>query len=488
MTKRIRPSKRGLTFAFDETEHLPIGKSLSYTVDVKGNRIIIHPAKTQDNTISISRKRSGRNFKALIDIRNRSVRKLCEKAEYLNVVISDEYIYVTAYNVTAPAADQQRSSGAAINIEENFSIREASSFLLPKSSLLPAADDTGTIQTKSLSFQIDEDLPYVYKVLSLFSGAGMLDYPFSLDPEFEIIYAVDNNPAAVISYQHNIGNHIECKDITEVNGQLYGQADVVIGGISCTPFSNANRHTRLSAHKDSNLFQEFAQIVKDSRAKVFVLENVPAFLTAENGAYLYELMESLGMYHISTSIVEDSNLGGYTKRKRAIVLGSILGSCKIPSLITNAKRTVKEALVKVSPSWFNYSDVTTPGNETKKRMSYVPPGGNWKSIPEDLRTGQCTLSNKHSNSYYRLDPDQQSPSIVNWRKPPLIHPFYNRTLSVSEASALSGFDSDFRFYGTLAEKQQQCGNGVPYAIGSFIKNLIKDHLNFFNQQYVSFAL
>lgn len=82
----------------------------------------------------------------------------------------------------------------------------------------------------------------------------------------------------------------------------------------------------------------------------------------------------------------------------------------------------------------------------------------------------------HSDRYYRLNPDQVSPTIVNWRKLPLIHPDENRTLTVAEASALMGFDEKFQFRGSLASRQQQCGNGCSYAIGKLIKDAVKKAL------------
>ena len=61
----------------------------------------------------------------------------------------------------------------------------------------------------------------------------------------------------------------------------------------------------------------------------------------------------------------------------------------------------------------------------------------------------------------------------------MIHPTEDRILSVAEAIALSGFGKDFIALGSLNERQQQIGNGVPYAIGKTIKNAIKGALNRF---------
>ena len=105
-----------------------------------------------------------------------------------------------------------------------------------------------------------------------------------------------------------------------------------------------------------------------------------------------------------------------------------------------------------------------------------------QTIPEEYRTES---KNRHSCTYRRLAWNEPSPTIVNWRKPPLIHPLENRTLTVAEAKALQGLPKDFRICGTLGQMQQQVGNSVPVAIGEFIKRCILRILQ--AQRQVQFA-
>ena len=99
-------------------------------------------------------------------------------------------------------------------------------------------------------------------------------------------------------------------------------------------------------------------------------------------------------------------------------------------------------------------------------MSFVPQGGNYTSIPPQYQTAS---KNRHSCTYRRLAWNEPSPTIVNWRKPPLIHPTEDRTLTVAEAKALQGLPGSFKICGSLGQKQQQVGNSVPVAIGRYIK-------------------
>ena len=83
---------------------------------------------------------------------------------------------------------------------------------------------------------------------------------------------------------------------------------------------------------------------------------------------------------------------------------------------------------------------------------------------------------RHSNVYRRLSADEPSVTITNWRKVNLMPPVGNRILSVAEAAAIMGLNKDFRFFGSLNDRQQQVGNGVTLAIASFIKSIVKNSL------------
>ncbi|MFA6631522.1 MAG: DNA cytosine methyltransferase, partial [Kiritimatiellia bacterium] len=69
-------------------------------------------------------------------------------------------------------------------------------------------------------------------VVSLFSGAGGLDLGL-LRAGHRLVYANDNDASAVATYRRNIGEHIECADIKDINLASLLDADVVVGGFPC---------------------------------------------------------------------------------------------------------------------------------------------------------------------------------------------------------------------------------------------------------------
>lgn len=478
MEKVIKKSNRGLTFSFDQTNSFNIGTKVSYTIDKASNSILILPA---EQGITVSRKKVGQKVKPLLDLRSKEVKEFVQQADYLQIVIQDKQILVHTYEKTAVKKKASLKQNKVIRLEEIIPVRKTSSILLDKNILAMAAGSENLSEVmdialsessmykneavSSVSEKIKQDLPLVYDTLSLFSGGGMLDYPFAKDEQFKFVFAIDSDKAAVESYKHNIGEHVVCGSVSDLKGKSLPEAKVLIGGAPCKPFTNVNRIKRLEDHEDSKLIAEYIRLVKETGVDVFVLENVPQVLSACEGKYYQMILDELSGYEVTASLVTDCEVGGYTNRKRAIICGSKIGKITLPNIVLKSFKTVGQALAKVT--------------DTQVRMSFVPPGGNWKDIPDKYRTAACTGAKKHSHCYHRLKLDETACAIVNWRKPPLIHPTENRTLSVAEASALSGFGEDFQFHGTLSERQQQCGNGVPYAIGRFVKNAVKKCLNAF---------
>lgn len=484
MQKIIKGSRRGLTFSFEPDDTgFEIGAHYDYVIDSTAQTVRIEVSPRGAYTVSRKKKAHG-SWRPLVDLRNKEILALIGSFTHIRISIAKDIIIVSNADEVEWKSErllvfprtELRSLRMAVGMDDAHS---ASAILA--GTQISFDEYLGTLRNPVDIPTVFAGLADVYTVVSLFSGAGILDWPFFTDNRFAIQYAIDYDKAACNTYRQNIGAHIVYGDIHRAfteNGYALDETitdpDVIIGGPSCKPFSNANRHThtRLADHKDSDLVCQYMRIVEKLRPKVFVMENVPEVLTACGGAYFdaIQRVAQKGGYTVKAKIVQDNLVGGYTTRRRAIVAGSRVGNIEFPEFYLAAGgNTTGDALAKVDSTWSNYSDVTTPSAETKKRMSFVPQGGNYEAIPLQYRTGS---QNRHAYTYRRLAWDKPAPTLVNWRKPPLIHPTEDRTLTVAEAKALQGLPGFFRIYGALGQMQQQVGNSVPVAIGRFIKNTI----------------
>lgn len=458
MVKRIKGTPRGLSFSFSGEENFAPGCKYHYVIDIKSKKIFL--VSGQGKTI-VCKKKIGRKIKSLFDLRNKQVKSVTGKADFLNIVFKKKVIVVEGLSYNEGSLV---SSSECEKIIKRKKLKQLFHVELDYSVLKLVSGDF-TISTDVSTGFIDEDIGNVAKVISLFSGAGMLDYAFKNDDRFQIVFANELDKDAAKSYRANIGDHLVEGSIVDIKETP--KADVLVGGPVCKPFSNQNRTKRLKDHPDSMLMYEYIRIAKMGDFKAFVIENVPQILTACDGEYLNAIKELLSDFNIKEMVLKDCDFGGFSTRKRAFIIGSKVGEVEIPEPTYENYRTVREALSLVDSSWSGYHDVTVPGDLAAERMIWVPQGGNFLDIPYSLRT-----KGVHSNHYRRLHLDRPSCTLVNYRKPPIIHPTENRTLTIAEAAAISGLDKSFQFLGTLSAKQQQVGNGVPYALAHTVKEIV----------------
>jgi len=73
-------------------------------------------------------------------------------------------------------------------------------------------------------------------VVSIFCGCGGLDLGFK-DARFDLLYACDNDPAAVDCYARNVDQRVYQRDVTSddfhAEIESLGSCDAVLGGFLC---------------------------------------------------------------------------------------------------------------------------------------------------------------------------------------------------------------------------------------------------------------
>ncbi|MDR9468458.1 DNA cytosine methyltransferase [Marinospirillum sp.] len=351
-----------------------------------------------------------------------------------------------------------------------------------------------------------------YKLIDLFCGAGGLSTGF-IKPQFcgrfESVLALDNDKAAVATYNANFGGHCFDENIEHwLQTHEVPQADVVIGGPPCQGFSLLNRNREGDIRRA--LWEPYMDIVALSGASVFVMENVPGLLKSDEFNDITRRAVSLGFRLLPPAVLNTADYGVPQTRKRAIIVGvrdtdfdisRILDFPPKPShqgpKVDGALpvwRNVREFIGDLeSPKGTEIRDVPPPydlhfgRNPTeisKQRYSVIPPGGNRFDLQRnrpDL-TPACWIKKKSGGTdlFGRLWWDRPSVTIrTEFFKPEkgrYLHPEADRPITHREAARLMSFPDDFIFKGSKIEIARQIGNAVPPVFAEKIAGFVYDLL------------
>jgi DNA (cytosine-5)-methyltransferase 1 len=117
-----------------------------------------------------------------------------------------------------------------------------------------------------------------------------------------------------------------------------------------------------------------------------------------------------------------------------------------------------------------------------KRLSFIPPGGNWTDIPDDLlpKGMQRARRSDHTKRYGRVAPDGLASTILTKCDPhwgAYFHYEQDRCFTVREAARIQTFPDSYQFVGSRVEQYEQVGNAVPSLLAAAIGHSIRSILN-----------
>ena len=114
-----------------------------------------------------------------------------------------------------------------------------------------------------------------------------------------------------------------------------------------------------------------------------------------------------------------------------------------------------------------------PNDSVQKKISYVPQGGNWRSVPKELFPSE--RSNRYTNYLRRLDYSMPSITIDTGHRV-YFHPVFNRVPTVRESARIQSFPDSFIFTGVKGQQLKQVGNAVPPLMADALAKAIIDTL------------
>ena len=381
-----------------------------------------------------------------------------------------------------------------------------------------------------------------YKFIDLFCGAGGFSKGLEM-AGFECIGGIELKE--VISKTHQL-NHKKSKtifgDIREVPPEKFAEiigtnhVDVIIGGPPCPTFSTiGDAKIRSVTGKPTSedprnqLFLEYLKYVDYFRPDIFVIENVPNFITKYKGAIFntaVEIIENIGkddegngegIYEVEkpVQVVNAVYYGVPQTRRRMMLVAHKKSGVKFSypqpthfydqddedSKKLKPCTTVQDAIGDLPDITDNWRISEMPYSKNRGLTEFqkiMRASGNGKTVKNNI----CRMSNDRAkrvfphmaqgSKYMDLPPEirQILPFREDILKEPswtviahigmdgymYIHPTENRTLSVREAARIQSFPDDFEFVGNQQETYVQVGNAVPPLLGKAIGESLMTYL------------
>lgn len=338
--------------------------------------------------------------------------------------------------------------------------------------------------------------------IDLFAGAGGMTLG-AQQAGIKVRLAVESDPNAAATYRTNFPQ-VELVDrditgLTEIDIIAGDEPTILFGGPPCQGFSTSNQRTRNQLNPRNWLFREFLRVAALWRPDWIIFENVRGLVETEHGLFLEYVINELAAlgYTCLPQVLNAVDFGVPQRRNRLFVIASRHGrTVEVTPPLQQQPTTVQEAIGDL-PLLENGANEdilaygVTPPSEYAQRMrgtlercsghlvtrnaayvvqryEHIRPGYNWEDIPEHLMENYADRTRCHTGIYHRLQLNQPSVVIGNYRKNMLVHPEQHRGLSVREAARLQSFPDSHCFRGSIGFQQQQVGNAVPPLLARWV--------------------
>lgn len=353
------------------------------------------------------------------------------------------------------------------------------------------------------------------KVISLYTGAGGLDYGFEA-AGFDTAAAVEIDAAACATLRANRTWPVIERDIFGVPtaeildaGRLApGQADLLIGGPPCQPFSKSGYWARGDSKRlddpRANTLGAYLRVLEDAQPRAFVLENVPGLAYTRKDEGLKLILDELRAinrrlgtkYRPSHAVLHAKDHGVPQDRSRFFLVAARDGRPFEFPAPTHADPQPQGGLfpglgelAALDPwrtAWDALGDLPPDGPEDEREE--LPMRGKWAALLPSIPEGQNYLWHTNRGGglplfgwrrrywNFLLKLEKARPSWTLQAQPgPAVGPFHwnNRRLSRRELCRLQTFPDDVSVGGTRLAAQRQIGNAVPSLLAEVLGRAIR---------------
>lgn len=342
------------------------------------------------------------------------------------------------------------------------------------------------------------------KAISLFTGAGGLDYGFEA-AGFNTNVAVEFDHQCCETLRHNRDWVILEEDIHAVStrkllraaGLRPGEPDVLIGGPPCQPFSKAGfwssgDTSRLDDPRAATL-GAFMRVVREAKPRAFLLENVAGLSYEGKREALEFLLRSVAElnrckglnYRVSHQLMQAADYGIPQLRERFFLVASRDGKeFRFPPP-THSRVRDSSKLEVYRTAWDALWDLPDDLSEELRLR------GKWAALVPSIPEGRNYLHHTERGNglslfgwrrrywSFLLKLAKNKPSWTIQAKPgPAIGPLHwkNRRLNARELCRLQTFPDDVEIMGSIGAVQKQLGNAVPSLLAEILAREIRTQL------------
>lgn len=295
-----------------------------------------------------------------------------------------------------------------------------------------------------------------YTAIDLFAGCGGLALGFESNGFKTIGYEMDHD--AVQTYNNNLSGN--CEEIFLDNKTKFKEADIVIGGPPCQPFSVNGKQLGLKDSRDG--FPAFISAISNVKPSVFMFENVKGMMY-RNKNYLLEITEELkGLgYTVQAKVLNASNFLVPQNRERLFVIGS-----KNKYFFPSGSEISYTAGDAVSDIVFNVDENDLFVNKSQdayiKKYEIASKCINPRDL--DLNKPARTLTCRNLAG---ATGDMHRVKLEDGRR---------KRLNVRDAARLQSFPDYFNFVGSRTSQMNQIGNAVPPLLAKALAKSITECL------------
>lgn len=250
-------------------------------------------------------------------------------------------------------------------------------------------------------------------------------------------------------------------------------------------------------------FEAKGQLLRKNKTKLMNQLKSEGYLKSVYRDIL-DLYEKLG-YRVYANILNSACYGAATKRERIIIVavrndikidfnfpqakyGNNIFIKKYPYLYNDKNKILPLKTVNEALSIIDYTDISDIDNQPMKhsektieRFKHIPEGDNianhMDSVPDDLK-----ISKYYSRgNTMRLNGNDASPTLVPGHSNFPVHPKLHRSITVREAACITGFPSNYKFFGSHTKRCEEVGNAVPPPLSTAIAMEVKRLLDKYYQ-------